>query len=140
MQSKSNKRAAESHLKVVPLALRLSEVDDSQLVSLCQKGDVRAFEMLVRRHQRTVFGLLFRLALDWDSHCDLAQEVFIRMWRNIGRLKNWRALKSWIAQITTHLFYDELRKRPKQLRVLSLQLAAVLEAKHFCSAVSSMSS
>lgn len=47
MELKSNKRAAESHLKMVPSTLSLSEVDDSELVRLCQQGDQRAFEMLV---------------------------------------------------------------------------------------------
>ncbi len=120
METSSNRRAAESYLQTVSSSSKLCEIDDNELVHLCQQGDQRAFETLIRRHQRTVCGLLFRLAPDWDNHSDLAQEVFIRMWRNIGRLKNPRALKSWIARITTHLFYDELRKRPRQLRVLSM--------------------
>lgn len=120
MEAKPIKRAAASHLQVVPANARLSEIEDFELVRLAQNGDQRAFDVLIRRHQRTVSGQLFRLAPDWDNHADLAQEVFIRMWRSIGNLKNPRALKSWMTRITQHLFYDELRKRPRQLRVLSM--------------------
>ena len=96
------------------------QLSDEVLIKRCQDGDKRAFELLVRRHQRTVYALLYRLAPDWNDLSDLSQEVFIRMWRNIGRLKNPKAFRSWVTQIATHLFYDELRKRPRQLPVLSM--------------------
>ncbi len=107
-------------MQVVPFLPKSAELDDAELVKLCQQGDERSFSILVRRHQRTVYGLLYRMAPDWDNQADLSQEVFIRMWRNIRNLKNPRAFKSWMTQITTHLFYDELRKRPRQLRLVSM--------------------
>jgi RNA polymerase sigma-70 factor (ECF subfamily) len=39
--------------------------------------------------------------------------VYIRMWRSIATLRNTCAFKSWLHQLVTNLFYDELRKRPK---------------------------
>jgi len=98
-----------------------SRVTDEQLVLQCQQQDARAFEILVRRHQRSVYAMLYRMAPDWREHIDdLAQEVFIRMWRNISRLRNPRAFKSWLAQIVTNLFYDECRRRPRQIRAVSM--------------------
>jgi RNA polymerase sigma-70 factor (ECF subfamily) len=93
---------------------------DAELIVLCQKKDSRAFEELIRRHQRTVYALLYRLAPDWNDTSDLAQEVFIRMWRSIGNLRNPSAFRSWLSQIVTNLFYDELRKRPRQLPTISM--------------------
>lgn len=93
---------------------------DADLISLCQKKDSRAFEELIKRHQRTVYALLYRLAPDWNDTSDLAQEVFIRMWRSIGNLRNPSAFRSWLSQIVTNLFYDELRKRPRQLPTISM--------------------
>jgi RNA polymerase sigma-70 factor, ECF subfamily len=115
------KQGSRPNLQVVPDAPQKSyrDMDDAELIALCQRKDNRAFETLVKRHQRTVSNLLYRMAPDWDNHADLSQEVFIRMWRNIGRLKNPRAFKSWVTQITTNLFYDELRKKPK-LRTISM--------------------
>src|SRR3990167_5728014 len=83
---------------------------DSELILLCQQKNSRAFEELIRRHQRTVYALLYRLAPDWSDTSDLAQEVFIRMWRSIRNLRNPAAFRSWLSQIVTNLFYDELRK------------------------------
>jgi RNA polymerase sigma-70 factor, ECF subfamily len=93
---------------------------DAELILLCQKKDSRAFEELIKRHQRTVYALLYRLAPDWNDTADLAQEVFIRMWRSIGNLRNPSAFRSWLSQIVTNLFYDELRKRPRQLPTISM--------------------
>ena len=93
---------------------------DAELILLCQQKDSRAFEELIKRHQRTVYALLYRLAPDWSDTADLAQEVFIRMWRSIGNLRNPSAFRSWLGQIVTNLFYDELRKRPRQLPTISM--------------------
>lgn len=54
---------------------------DAELVVLSQKKNSQAFEMLVKRHQRGVFNLLYQLAPDWNNTADLTQEVFIRAWR-----------------------------------------------------------
>jgi len=110
-----------SHLQVLTQISSLRDADDYELIRrIQQQKDERAFELLIRRHQRTVFAIVYKLAPDWDNHADLAQEVFIRMWRNIKSLKNPRAFRSWMTQIATNLFYDELRKRPRQLRVISM--------------------
>src|SRR5579883_577782 len=92
---------------------------DPELIVLCQRKDSRAFQELIKRHQRTVYALLYRLAPDWNDTADLAQEVFIRMWRSIANLRNPGAFRSWLSQIVTNLFYDELRKRPRQLPTIS---------------------
>ena len=93
---------------------------DAELVLLCQQKDPVAFEVLVKRHQRAVFNLLYQLAPDWNNTSDMAQEVFIRAWRSIHNLRNPRAFRSWLNQIATNLFYDELRKRPKNIHTVSM--------------------
>lgn len=92
-------------------------MSDIELIIACQNRSEGAFEILVQRYQRTVFGLLYQLAPDWNDTSDLAQEVFIRIWRSIGTLRNPHAFRSWLNQLVTNLFYDELRKRPKNLIV-----------------------
>ena len=97
-----------------------TQMTDADLVVLCQRHDERAFDVLIQRHRRTVYGLLLKLAPDWTDTADLAQEAFIRIWKGIGKLQNPNAFKSWIVQIVTHLFYDELRKRPRRTPIVSL--------------------
>lgn len=111
---------AKSHLSVVQGAPSYGTMSDAELVMLCKQKDEKAFEFLVRRHQRTVYGLLLRLAPDWNDTADLAQEVFIRVWKGLDNLKNPHAFKSWLGQVATHLFYDELRKRPRRTPIISL--------------------
>lgn len=106
-------------LRNVPLA----DLSDPELVVRCQNNDMRAFDVLMKRHQRMVSGMLSKLAPDWNDSADLSQEVFIRVWRGIGKLQNPKAFKSWMCQIVTHLFYDELRKSPRRSPALSLDQA-----------------
>lgn len=115
-----NESPQKPHLHLVPQGQSLSDLDDVQLIVLCQGGNERAFDLLARRHQKFIMGQVYRLAPDWDNHADLAQEVMIRMWRHINRLKNPRAFKTWIGQIAKHLFYDELRKKPRSMRLVSM--------------------
>jgi RNA polymerase sigma-70 factor (ECF subfamily) len=99
---------------------RYQQMEDSELVLLCQKKDNAAFDALINRHQRNVHAMLYKMAPDWNDTADLAQEAFIRIWRGIDKLQNPKAFKSWMGQIVTNLFYDELRKRPRQTIIMSL--------------------
>lgn len=102
------------------MATAYSQKSDRDLVLACQRREPAAFEELVKRHQRTVYALLYQLAPDWTDTSDLAQEVFIRVWRNINNLRNPSSFRSWLTQIVTNLFYDELRKRPRRLPTVSI--------------------
>jgi RNA polymerase sigma-70 factor (ECF subfamily) len=102
------------------MATAYSQKSDRDLVLACQKREPAAFEELVKRHQRTVYALLYQLAPEWQDTSDLAQEVFIRVWRSINNLRNPGAFRSWLTQIVTNLFYDELRKRPRRVPTISM--------------------
>jgi RNA polymerase sigma-70 factor (ECF subfamily) len=102
------------------MATAYSQKSDRDLILACQRRDPAAFEELVKRHQRTVYALMYQLAPDWTDTSDLAQEVFIRVWRNINNLRNPSSFRSWLTQIVTNLFYDELRKRPRRLPTVSM--------------------
>ena len=102
------------------MAISYSQKTDRELVIACQARDSGAFEELVRRYQKTVYHLLYQLAPDWHDTADLSQEVFIKVWRSINSLRNPAAFKIWLTQIVTNLFYDELRKRPKQVPTISM--------------------
>lgn len=99
---------------------RLLAESDADLVHRCRKGDHAAFAALVKRHQLAVYNHLRQMAPDWNTTADLTQEVFIRAWKRINDLRNPRAFRSWLNHIATNLFYDELRKRPKNLSTVSM--------------------
>ena len=114
---------AETALAPEKALLPLNQLSNNELVIRCQnqtKKDRPAFEELVSRYQRYVDKLLYHLASDWSDRADLAQEVWIRVYRSIHRLKEPAKFKSWLGRITTNLFYDELRKRKRYKGSISL--------------------
>jgi RNA polymerase sigma-70 factor, ECF subfamily len=103
---------------------------NNELVELCQSGlrpDRTAFSELLRRYQSHVDRVLYHLAPDWDDRSDLAQEVWIRVYRNISRLQEPVKFRGWLSRIATNLFYDELRKRKRHQNPLSLDAPLSME-------------
>ncbi len=99
---------------------KLSNID---LIVRCQEGsqpDRGAFAELVGRYQSHVDRILYHLAPDWQDRADLAQEVWIRVYRNIKRLNEPVKFRGWLSRIATNLFYDELRKRKRVSHPISL--------------------
>lgn len=86
-----------------------------------------AFSELLRRYQPHVDKLLYHLAPDWSDRADLAQEVWIRVYRNIRKLNDPKKFKGWLGRIVTNLFYDELRKRKRGQKTLSLDAPRILD-------------
>lgn len=97
-----------------------TQVADVEIVQMCQIGNKLAFQELVKRYQKSVFALLYQLAPEWRDLNDLSQEVFIRVFRGIHNLRNPKIFKSWLNQIVLNLFYDELRKRPRRVKTVSM--------------------
>jgi RNA polymerase sigma factor (sigma-70 family) len=108
----------------VPTApVQVDKLPNHDLVLQCQTGhrpDRAAFAELMRRHQAHVDKVLYHLAPDWQDRADLAQEVWIRVYRNIPRLQEPVKFRGWLSRIATNLFYDELRKRKRHATPLSL--------------------
>lgn len=86
-------------------------MSEPQLISHCQQKDQVAFQCLLKRYERNVLGLLYRLAPELQDTSDLVQEVHIRLWTSLSKLRNPYAFRAWVNQITTNVFYDELRRR-----------------------------
>ncbi len=104
-------------------AVSESKAPSTDLVRLCQEGMAPSkanFARLMRRYQGHVDQLLYKLAPDWNDRADLAQEVWVRVYRNIKRLQEPEKFVGWISRITTNLFYDELRKRKRHQSPISL--------------------
>jgi RNA polymerase sigma-70 factor, ECF subfamily len=94
---------------------------DEELVIACQRRQKGAIDCLLKRHKKMLAGMLYKLAPDLNSNAaDILQEVYIRVWRSIGQLRNAELLKSWLHKIVIHLFYDELRKQPRQYQFVSI--------------------
>jgi RNA polymerase sigma-70 factor (ECF subfamily) len=82
-----------------------------ELVERCQQGDMQAFNRLVMQYQHLVYNFLYRLSPRTQQVEDLAQDVFIRVYRSIKKLKEPRQFKSWLHRIAVHVYIDEQRRR-----------------------------
>jgi len=97
-----------------------AELSVTQLVVLSQRKDEAAFTELLKRHNVYIKNRLYKIAPDWNDHSDLIQEIHIRVWRFIGQLRQPASFRTWLSQLITNVFYGELRKRPRDFQVVSL--------------------
>ncbi|MBD2313306.1 sigma-70 family RNA polymerase sigma factor [Desertifilum sp. FACHB-1129] len=115
---------------VVRAPVQPEKLSNYDLILRCQEGlrpDRLAFAELLRRYQSHVDRILYHLAPDWQDRADLAQEVWIRVYRNIKRLNDPVKFRGWLSRIATNLFYDELRKRKRVRSPLSLDAPRQLD-------------
>jgi RNA polymerase sigma-70 factor (ECF subfamily) len=75
---------------------------EAALIQRCAEGDEIAFADLVAEHQRMVVQLAINLLGDRDEALDLSQEVFLRVFRTIGRFRGQSSLRTWIYRIAVN--------------------------------------
>lgn len=73
--------------------------DDRQLVERVQRGDKRAFDLLVRKYQHRIIGLMMRFVHDSHEAQDVAQETFIRAYRALASFRGESAFYTWLYRI-----------------------------------------
>jgi len=98
--------AGEIPLEVEALA---GPARDRELVARCREGDTAAFARLVSLHERMVFNLAARLLGDAEEARDVAQEVFLQVYRRLGRFEGRSSLKTWIYRIVVNQCHNRRR-------------------------------
>jgi len=106
---------------------------DRELVARCRGGDPVAFARLVALHEGMVFNLAARLLGDGEEARDVAQEVFLQVYRRLGRFEGRSSLKTWIYRIVVNHCHNrrrfwQRRGRDKQ-EVLDERFAASDEGR-----------
>jgi RNA polymerase sigma-70 factor (ECF subfamily) len=96
------------------------ENEDVRLMGLVARGDMPAFEQLIERHQALVAGTAARMLGSNSDVEDIAQQVFIRVWKSAGRYRPRAKFTTWLLKITRNLVFNELR-RTKRRAQLPLQ-------------------
>lgn len=89
------------------------DAEDIRLMGLISAGDDRAFEDLVERHQRLVIGTVGRMLGTNSDAEDIAQQVFVRVWKNAKRYEPRAKFTTWLLKITRNLVFNELRRRAR---------------------------
>ena len=105
-----------------------AELTDKQLVAKVQKGDSRAFDMLVMKYQHKIMGLISRYVHDADEVQDVAQEAFIKAYRALPRFRGDSAFYTWLYRIAINTAKNHLVSRSRRPPGSDVE---VEDAEHF---------
>jgi RNA polymerase sigma-70 factor (ECF subfamily) len=83
--------------------------NDLSLVQSLREGSESAYELLIARFQQPVYALALRLLNDQSDACDVVQEVFLKVFRNVGSFRGQSSLKTWIYRITVNEAHNARR-------------------------------
>ena len=87
------------------------QATDYELAQSASGGDISAFELLYERHNRRVYSLCLRMTQNASEAEDLAQEVFIQLFRKIGSFRGESAFTTWLHRMTVNQVLMHFRKR-----------------------------
>jgi len=91
--------------------------DDLRLMQLVGRGDTGAFEHLIEKHQALVAGTVARMLGSNSDVEDIAQQVFIRVWKSARRYVPRAKFTTWLLKITRNLVFNEMRRTKRRAHV-----------------------
>jgi RNA polymerase sigma-70 factor, ECF subfamily len=83
--------------------------DETFLLARARQGELPAFEEIVKRHQRRVYGVALRIVRSHAVADDVAQEAFLRAWRSLDRFELGRPFAPWVCRIAANLAVNHVR-------------------------------
>jgi RNA polymerase sigma-70 factor (ECF subfamily) len=93
------------------------DAEDVRLMRQVSEGDTSAFEQLIERHQSLVAGTVARMLGSSSEVEDIAQQVFIRVWKSARRYVPRAKFTTWLLKITRNLVFNELRRSKRHAHV-----------------------
>ena len=86
-------------------------MDQPELLKRCQIGDELAWEVLVRQHQGRICSIAYGYVGEHDEAMDLAQEIFVRVYKSLATCTEPEKFLSWLTRIARNACIDHLRRR-----------------------------
>lgn len=93
------------------------DAEDVRLMGLVGKGDTAALEELIERHQTLVAGTIARMLGSSSDVEDVAQQVFLRVWKSASRYVPRAKFTTWLLKITRNLVFNELRRAKRHAHI-----------------------
>src|ERR671933_747433 len=84
---------------------------DYELTQAASQGDMVAFEEIYRRHHRRVYSLCLRMTQNQSEAEDLAQDVFVQLFRKVGSFRGESAFTTWLHRMTVNQVLMHFRKK-----------------------------
>jgi RNA polymerase sigma-70 factor, ECF subfamily len=98
-------------------SLNNRQLKDTTLIERTLSGDNGAFDMLVTRYRDRIFSLAFHMLSNAEEAEDIAQEVFVRAYRNLGKFRQESSFYTWLYRIAVNIVYTQAKKNTRR-RVL----------------------
>ncbi len=92
-------------------------LDTTELIIKTQRGELGAFEELVRRYEKMVYSLAFQMLNNHDDADDVLQDAFIKVYKSLVNLKNPSAFLTWLHRIVVNLSIDFARKKNRRIEL-----------------------
>ncbi len=89
----------------------MQNFSDEQLAGLARRGDKQALELLVVRHLKGIYFFCFGYLKDSPEAEDAAQEVFVKVWKNLVKFDENRKFKPWLYKVAKNTCLDFLKKK-----------------------------
>jgi len=86
---------------------------DGVLIERSRNGELDAFEQIVRRYENKVYNIAYRFLGNHSDAADLAQEVFLRIYKALPGFRGDSSLTTWIYRITSNVCRDEIRRQQR---------------------------
>jgi RNA polymerase sigma-70 factor (ECF subfamily) len=102
-------------------------ISDAECVQKLRRGQTEAFETLVRRHEKTIFNLVYRMLGDYEEAAETSQEVFLSAYRAIGQFRGESNFSTWLYRIAlNHANTRRKSLNTRQRRNVSLEMTEPL--------------
>lgn len=88
--------------------------DDLALVRKFKKGDEKAFNLLVRKYQKGIYRLCYRMLRNADDAADICQDVFVKAYLSMRRFREKSSFYTWMYRIAVNTCIDFSKKRPRR--------------------------
>ena len=95
-------------------------LDDKHILARARRGELDAFEELVRRYEKRVYVIALRSSGNPEDAADITQEVFLRAWRSIENFRGDSGFSTWLFRITMNICVDHARHRQAQPQTTTL--------------------
>ena len=100
-------------------------IDDAEIIERVKAGDDDAFELLVRKYQKSIYRLAYRMTGDHFTADELSMETFLRVYKSIKRFRRGANFFNWLYTIGIHLCLNYLKKEKKRFSMESDKISNI---------------
>ena len=98
----------------------MEQPSDRELIQRYRKGDLEAFDTLIKRYEKPLFNFIYRLIGNKATAEDIFQEVFLRAIKGLSKYRHQKKFSSWLYRIAHNLIIDTVRKEKRE-KIISLE-------------------